>query len=550
MFQYDEIAIEIELSGAGGGWTDISEDVLPPIYFSAGILGNELTDRVASPGAITFALNNSSTNSGGLDGYYSPGHVNCRSGFDVGIVVRLKITIESLTVYSRYRVYAEGIIVAPGSYGKRITKVTAYDWMEESSINEVVLPTLVYDKTADEIIQSIVGGLPASAQPKNVSLESGVTEFNTAFDLVRKKTKARSEFVKYMLAEFGYIYRMRNQADGETLRMENRTVRSLIASLQPLRVPADESDYLVTENDDYLVTENDDYLMVSTSQEASFDGADIIGMPDTERGNHLYNSVRVLTHPRYVDSTTVQLWELTKPFTLAPDEEKTYTIYFRDPNNKDNKIAGFDIINPPVSGTDYDFNSSEGGGGTDLNASLTITYVSVGANGVEIYVKNNHGSLAGWMVTQQVRGKGIYTYDQIESQREDETSIQNYGLRELSIDMQAQDEPLYGDSFADLLLEQNKEPVSIAEWLLINANRSSKCLYGLLQLEIGTRFHFDDAQVGFDYDCVVNGYEGWIYDNGIVNYKLYPVIYSSGFGYWYLGVVGSSELGITTRLGV
>ena len=93
------ITVEVELDGVDAGWTDISDDVLPPVHGTYGILGNGPTDRVAGTGTMTFTLNNSVSNSGGLAGYYSPGHTNCLSGFEAGIGVRLGVTYDGKTRY-------------------------------------------------------------------------------------------------------------------------------------------------------------------------------------------------------------------------------------------------------------------------------------------------------------------------------------------------------------------------------------------------------------------------------------------------------------------
>jgi len=55
----------------GSTWVDLSSDVRTssPFSGSRGIMGNGPLDRVAGPGFLNFALDNSADNSAGLAGY-------------------------------------------------------------------------------------------------------------------------------------------------------------------------------------------------------------------------------------------------------------------------------------------------------------------------------------------------------------------------------------------------------------------------------------------------------------------------------------------------
>jgi len=110
----DAIYVEMKLDGIN--WTDVSEDVIAPIAFNGGILDNSPLSRVAGTGKCTFSLNNSISNSGGLAGYYSPGHANCRSGFAAGLQVRIRITYDNAT-YKKFqgKIPPQGIRALPGS---------------------------------------------------------------------------------------------------------------------------------------------------------------------------------------------------------------------------------------------------------------------------------------------------------------------------------------------------------------------------------------------------------------------------------------------------
>ena len=83
------VKVEMKLAGVDGVYTDVSADVLSDLTATYGISGGGPTDRVASTGSMQFQLNNSASNSAGLVGYYSLGHANARSGFDLLQVPRL-----------------------------------------------------------------------------------------------------------------------------------------------------------------------------------------------------------------------------------------------------------------------------------------------------------------------------------------------------------------------------------------------------------------------------------------------------------------------------
>ena len=85
--------LQMELNGT---WVDVTGDVMgdSPKTLSRGIDGTAVTDRVAKVGTFSFVLDNSTSNSGGLMGYYSLDNANCRSGFKIGTKVRWAITID------------------------------------------------------------------------------------------------------------------------------------------------------------------------------------------------------------------------------------------------------------------------------------------------------------------------------------------------------------------------------------------------------------------------------------------------------------------------
>lgn len=120
------VTVEMKLAGTTGAWTNVSNDVLADLSCTYGITGGGPTDRVASTGSFRFQLDNSASNSAGLVGYYSIGHPNCRSGFNLGVIVRLSLTFNTVTYY-KFLGAIDTVIPDPGINGSRRVTVTAVD---------------------------------------------------------------------------------------------------------------------------------------------------------------------------------------------------------------------------------------------------------------------------------------------------------------------------------------------------------------------------------------------------------------------------------------
>jgi hypothetical protein len=80
----------IDLGSDYVGWKDITSDVLidNAVRWTQGITSNDQRDRLANTGQFMIELDNSSDNSGGMAGYYSPGHSDCLPGFEIGRRIR------------------------------------------------------------------------------------------------------------------------------------------------------------------------------------------------------------------------------------------------------------------------------------------------------------------------------------------------------------------------------------------------------------------------------------------------------------------------------
>ena len=395
------IEIEGELNGADQGWTDLTADLAmtPEPSIEYGIPGSGPMDLVASPGRMTFALLNGNNNSAGLMGYYSPQHVNLRSGFALGMGVRNRYLING-TTYFKFMGWLETIDPIIGQYRELKTLCSATDWMDQAMRERVTVATQVSKRT-DEVLTTVVAA--ATKQPTSTSFDVADSTFAYALDNApTEEYQLLSVLQQLALSEGGGHIFVRGtnsgtpgSAGGE-LRFEKRTARIVPIS---------------------IATFSDSMMEMS----ASVDRALVI------------NRVIVVAHPRRVDTvdTTVLFSNQGTPL-VAIGATLPLTGRYNDATNRAIRGGGTDM-RTPVATTDYTMNTAADGTGTDLTASFTVT-ATYGANSVEYSIVNG-SAFAGYITKLQARGRGLYDYDPVEIPQQDAASIALYGKGQITFDM-------------------------------------------------------------------------------------------------------------------
>jgi hypothetical protein len=525
-------AFAVEAEFSPGVWTDITVDTVGEIGVSYGIMGNDIPVRTASSGRMTVDLNNSDSNSGGLTGYYSPHHADCREGFSIGLPMRLKFVYGDLDPVYKFlgRIPAKGIEVAPGVYRSRRTKVTAYDWMNEAASHEIALP--VEDGLrADQAIQMILDEM--THPPANTELAEGVSIFPTVFDKDRAGGRALTALQNLAVSEFGFVYVKRNQTDGETLVFEDRYTRALVGIKQIQKTDCC-LDALAAEDGAILLTEDEEIILIDAVYEAIYDNP-VDGGYDDELINH----VQVTVNPRDTDiEDDVLLARLNKPVYLEPGETRDIKIPYRDPSNKVSNVAGIDMIDPPEAGVDYWMNALENGSGTDMTDDLAA--VPAFASTSVVYSVTNNGATGGYVYVQ-ARGRGIYSFDTVTSISQDSGSITAYQKQQLTINLPYQDDAYFGQSLGDYLVNEYAQPKPDIAWVEMVANTSDFTMLSFLMIEPGDRIRISEAVGGADLDYFVNGVEFRVKDHEIVRFRWYLTRAFSANDDWFL--IGASLLG-------
>jgi hypothetical protein len=441
--------VEIELLGRGNGWTEITPDVLTPIRISYGIQGGGPTDRTASSGTCQFSLDNSTANSAGVLGYYSPVSINARLGFAVGIRVRVSFLDPATSLWHvKFLGSISSIIPAPGLYGSRRVAVQAVDWMDEAARATVQGLTTQINKRSDEIINLLVGNVPRA--PEAQSLSTGLDTYPFALDTARddRQNPVLQEIARVVLSELGYFYQ---RGDG-TVRFEARFGR---------------------------VNTTDALTLDNTMQ----------ALQVTSELDDLLTRVQVVTHPRTVDTGDVVLYQLKTVTEVPTGETLTLLGPYTDPNNRASRVGGTAMV-APVAVTDYTMNSQADGLGTDLTGSFSVT-AALGSNGVRWTIVNNSGQ-TGQITKLQCRGRGLYDYENTVAEAEDTTIALQYGEQVATIDMPYQNNPGLGQNAARYLLALYG-PQEVRPWRLGTAGFSE--LGQTTQLSYYVRLNVDTVRV-------------------------------------------------------
>jgi hypothetical protein len=459
------VAVEVELSGAGGGWTDLyaANDVAKEdITIAHGIKGSSPLDRVASTGTCDFALRNSTLNSGATLGYYSPRHASVRSGWGLGIGCRIRITDpDTTTVHTRFIGRIRGIDPVPGLYGPRTVAVTAVDWIDAAArwkltpdVGEQV------NVSWDQCLTAILAAM--SSQPTATSFDGGTESYPYALDSsINGKQPALAEFKKIADSEAGLIY---VKADG-TLRAESRHGR--MTSTASVWTLAD--------------TDYRDIELPSSSE-------DVI------------NTVRVTTHPKIVDEEpTTHVYEQANDIVLADNETKILMGSYRDPVTGD--AIGATEIQPLVAITDW---LAVNSAGSDVTANVTIA-VAAGASGVRFTVTNSSGAVA-TLTYLRLRAKAIYDRSTVQHDATDATSVTTYGENPVEFDMPYQANQAVGQGAADYYLARFKDPLSQARSVTV-LGKTTALLTQILTRDISDRITLSETVSGVSGDYYINAIE-------------------------------------------
>jgi hypothetical protein len=190
----------------GAGWVDISNDVVSPVKAEWGIRAITPTDRVAEPGVMSFDLNNSSSNAGGLAGYYSPDNPDHCPGFQLGTPTRLVLIHEVWGEAVKWLGKVEHITPSVDVASPTVA-VDCADWMEEAALAPLSGLAVRTNIQSDFLFRDLVDAVPA-APPGGVNVKlPGSDRYPYALDQAQdERGTVIGQLQKLAQSEFGLIY--------------------------------------------------------------------------------------------------------------------------------------------------------------------------------------------------------------------------------------------------------------------------------------------------------------------------------------------------------
>ena len=487
-------------------WTVLTADCLGEdgIDVFYGNRGQRPTDRIARPGKMKYTLRNDAANSGSKEGYYSVSHADARAGFDVGIKTRLRIVYDGTARYKFYGKMGKPK-VTPGTKRDHKVKVQVNDWIKDAADHKLVGLTLGENQRTDQLFTTVVANM--TEKPRVMSFATAQETFSYVADDIKDGiTKALTVFKRGTISEYGWFAVIGDQIGGGTAKFQDRHARVKDQTSRLTLANANIAD---------MVVERDPKLIL--------------------------NTIKAKVYVRDVGVANEVLASMDTTLEIAAGETQTMTLNYRDPSNKDVRLAGKTMVTP-VLGTDYEFSSSTGGGG-DMNASLGIT-ATYGATRVE-YVLVNNAAIAGFVTILQARGLAIRIYNPIDRTKTDAESIKLNGNKPFNLNLRYQDGARIGDDFASSTLIAYKDPHDWVKSVTFHANKSDTLMVGALDVEPGQRITLQETVVGLNDEYFVNGVRLKIYNKMFIDATFY-IVPAATDPAWVMGQAGNSEIGETT----
>jgi len=521
---------EVGTMVVGGTLSNITPDTrgFQPLELEYGIRGSGPTDRVAGAGSLTFALNNSASNSASEAGSYTPGHANAIAGWDLGSEIILKITYDG-TDYYKFTGSLISIQPDAGQYKRQAVLCVATDYMDDLARSTIKSVAIESNKRADELIGTIVSDA-MKKQPTATSYATGQSTFVTAFDnLKTNEQTCLSAINSVVLSELGYCYVKGDTTQGGVLTFEDRHAR-------PKKGAAS----------------------------ATFNNT-MQNLSSIRTHKNMLNGVFVIVHPRTTDGSATVLYKLTTT-ALSPAVPAGSSIRMNCPL-KESTISAYRVaassITTPESGEDWVANASADGTGANLTSSVTVTVVTEAANSIEIEISNAHATSTAYLTTLQLRGIAVRDITETVISAIDNSSAFKYGEIDSRIDMVYESNAgEFGNELAKWILNIYKDPVFVVDEFTMASNKSDYLMTHSLAREPGDKITFSEAMTGIAATGASGAEIGYFINGVKMSIKVPGTIHTSWVlapassqAAWVLSgppgpeLTGSSELGITTNLG-
>lgn len=468
-----------------------------------GIEGNSPVDRVAGTGECSYALKNDAGNSGGLQGYYSPGHTNVRSGWTFGKFFRVIFTYDA-TDYIKFTGTVRAIDPEPGRYRGRLVNVTGYDSMRdlaEANAREVAIQV---DKADDELLDALYAVMPPASLPVSTSFDAGADLFPYAFDNVGGDSKVLAVMRDVVVSSFGLLFAKGN---GQLRYLSRHSIA-------------------VLESDGEFTDDELSELSVPSTLDSYYDRA------------------RATTHPKVVSATaTDELYTIPAGSAVELPDGATVEPWtdYTDPNDRQTRIGGTAVETTLVAGVHYAANAQADGLGADMTANISATIDPFGTTAKWTIV--NSGPTA-FLTTQKVIGKAVRD----PGPQTFESPMGATGVRPIEFDLPYQDDPFIGQSAADYVVATYSIDQQV-NGLAFIANKSDALMRLAMEKEPGDLITISEDVTGLEeVTAIIQSVEFEVQQSLYIvcRWGLRP---HNDSRFWQLGIAGASELGDTTVLG-
>jgi hypothetical protein len=496
----EDVEIEAYLSAV---WTDISAYVIGDIVCEGyGILTDSDIDRTAGVGSLSLTLKNTAFT------FNPEGSGTPLAGFSRGTFVRVRVTYDGTPktiFYGRVDRFQQSEL----PHGPRSIEVTIVDFMDDAGLFPLKDITVGASQRIEQAVASILAIMPI--QPTGTDYSVGAYTFERVFDNIALNTRSVSEFDKLALSEMSYIY---VRGDGR-LVVESRNDRTGLAELSVIPALASASRFIVTEDDRFIIAEDGRFLVAEDSQSPEFTA---LINANPFYGDDLINTVIARAFTKTLDDALVNLIEVSTVngwYKYIPvGVTKTWEIKYTDPNNRKQKINGYNMVTP-VASTDYEAFANSDGTGTDHtnNITLTVEYLSNSAR----YAVSTE-TAACYVTFLQARGNGIYTYVPDENIVEDSVSIAQYGTREMVLDQKYQLSLIPGTAEAESIVDLLKDPSPKLKAVHFNANTSTQHMLAFLYYRVGDLVHISNTETGVDLYHWIQNIRWRITPGGVIDF--------------------------------
>lgn len=516
---YPQVRVYIDLNNDDIAETDISAKVCTVISLDHGMFGAKASNRTPSAGKISFSLRND-------DGYYE------HAAQLLGKWVSLTLTFGGVEKQIFYG-YILDADIDSGQVDPRRVAVTVTDWLYTASNTRVRELAVETNKRADEALLLALGIVPGyrpytltpvgeidvpSAHP-GTDFDKGIEIFPNMFDSAKSKTKLYAELDKIVKSELGYLYmKFRAGGNGEILRMENQYARG---STRPIRrTPIN---YAVPDLLKYHgaaatsgrlkyhgPSATSGFIKIAEAQDASFNSHFDAGW---NSGKMVINDFSVTNTPR-TNQAGVVLYTLGSPIPFGAGERKRLGFEYTNP-------AGGAIIQASgATVTSYAFNSQADGLGTDLTANFIFLQHSF-PNSFGLNAENT--GEAGYLITLVITGTGIFRYNPIEQNEQNEESQNDFVRTEISdsITREYSNNLNTSAQFAKSVIALRRFPTRDINWVSFHANDDEIRLLAFMFLEQGDKINISEIFPSYLGDYYIQGIKAKIAMGGLIDYTWY-----------------------------